>query len=147
MAMCISASTLPVRPCSTRERLPGQPAPWRRQSSSGGSGSGCGCVGVGAARAHRRPRTTVAAAAAGKPTAAKGFGAPKPGSAAAAKAPKSCPCGSGKSYDACCGRLHAGAPAPDPEALLRARFSAYKLQLADYLVATTHRVRRPRWRV
>ncbi|KAF6252247.1 hypothetical protein COO60DRAFT_1644211 [Scenedesmus sp. NREL 46B-D3] len=39
---------------------------------------------------------------------------------------------------ACCGRYHAGAAAPTPEALLRGRFSAYSMQLVDYLVATTH---------
>ena len=36
-----------------------------------------------------------------------------------------CPCGLGDDYDACCGRLHAGAPAPTAEALMRARYSAF----------------------
>jgi hypothetical protein len=40
---------------------------------------------------------------------------------------------------ACCGKHHGGEAAGSPEALLRARFSAYKMQLVDYLVATTHR--------
>ena len=47
-----------------------------------------------------------------------------------------CPCGSGDSYAACCGRLHAGAPASGPEALMRSRFSAFALQRSDYLLAS-----------
>ncbi|MBF7730586.1 YchJ family protein [Pseudomonas sp. N040] len=49
----------------------------------------------------------------------------------------SCPCGSGQSYAECCGRWHAGAPAPTPEALMRSRYSAYALGMIDYLIATT----------
>ncbi|TWI53053.1 SEC-C motif-containing protein [Pseudomonas duriflava] len=48
-----------------------------------------------------------------------------------------CPCGSGELLDVCCGRYHAGAPAPTAEALMRSRYSAYALSLIDYLVATT----------
>lgn len=47
-----------------------------------------------------------------------------------------CPCGSGSPYAACCGRWHAGAPAPDAEALMRSRYAAYALGRADYLRAT-----------
>ena len=50
-----------------------------------------------------------------------------------------CPCGSGRTYVACCGRWHAGAShlaAPDAEALMRSRYSAYVLALSDYLRAT-----------
>ena len=36
-----------------------------------------------------------------------------------------CPCGSGRSYDACCQPIIAGAPAPTAEALMRSRYSAY----------------------
>ena len=36
-----------------------------------------------------------------------------------------CPCGSGLSYDSCCGPIIAGAPAPTAEALMRSRYSAY----------------------
>lgn len=54
-----------------------------------------------------------------------------------------CPCGSGKPYEACCGRWHAGAPAPTAEALMRARYSAYVRGLADYLLATWHPSQRP----
>jgi SEC-C motif-containing protein len=48
-----------------------------------------------------------------------------------------CPCGSGNLLNACCGRYHAGQPAPCAEALMRSRYSAYVLGLIDYLVATT----------
>ena len=37
-----------------------------------------------------------------------------------------CPCGSGTTYDACCGRLHRGAEqAATPEELMRSRYAAY----------------------
>ncbi len=55
-----------------------------------------------------------------------------------------CPCGgvpAGASYDACCGRYHAGAQhlqAPTPEALMRSRYSAYALGLVDYVRDTWH---------
>lgn len=48
-----------------------------------------------------------------------------------------CPCGSGDTLLACCGRYHAGAPAPSAERLMRSRYSAYVLGLIDYLQATT----------
>ena len=55
-----------------------------------------------------------------------------------------CPCGSGKSYAACCGPLHAGAAiAPTAEALMRSRYSAYGLGLEPYLLATWHVSTRP----
>lgn len=51
-----------------------------------------------------------------------------------------CHCGSGLQYDACCGLYHSGAAVPSlPEALMRSRYSACVLGLADYLMATTHR--------
>lgn len=50
----------------------------------------------------------------------------------------SCYCDSGKPYDACCGRLHAGEPAPTAALLMRARYSAYVLSLENYLLATWH---------
>jgi SEC-C motif-containing protein len=49
-----------------------------------------------------------------------------------------CPCGSGAAYAACCGRWHAGTPAPTAEALMRSRYSAYVLQNAEYLLASWH---------
>ena len=55
-----------------------------------------------------------------------------------------CYCGSGKSYAACCGRLHSGAEnAASAEALMRSRYSAYVLKLEDYLLATWHPDTRP----
>lgn len=49
-----------------------------------------------------------------------------------------CPCGRGPDYARCCGALHAGAAAPDAEALMRARYSAYVLGDAGYLRASWH---------
>jgi len=55
-----------------------------------------------------------------------------------------CYCGSGKPYEACCGRLHSGAEnAASAEALMRSRYSAYVLKLEDYLLATWHPDTRP----
>lgn len=59
---------------------------------------------------------------------------------------KDCPCGSGRPYLACCGRWHAGPQhlqAPDAEALMRSRYSAYVLGLTDYLLDTWHASTRP----
>ena len=55
----------------------------------------------------------------------------------------SCPCGSGRTLAACCGRYHGGALAPDADALMRSRYSAYVLGLEDYLRATWHPATRP----
>jgi SEC-C motif-containing protein len=54
-----------------------------------------------------------------------------------------CPCGSGDEYDACCGRLHDGAPAPTAEALMRARYSAFAVGNLAYLLGTYHSSSRP----
>lgn len=55
-----------------------------------------------------------------------------------------CPCGSGRAYAACCQPCHAGnAPAVTAEALMRSRYTAYVLGLADYLRATWHPQTRP----
>ena len=60
-----------------------------------------------------------------------------------------CPCGGGPGrlpYRACCGRWHAGPlqlQAPDAPSLMRSRYSAYVLTLADYLLATWHPDTRP----
>jgi SEC-C motif-containing protein len=59
------------------------------------------------------------------------------------KAPASCPCDDARSYAACCGRWHAGEAAPDAESLMRSRYSAFALKLADYLLATWHPTTRP----
>jgi SEC-C motif-containing protein len=37
----------------------------------------------------------------------------------------SCPCGSGSTFEACCGPILGGAPAPTAEALMRSRYTAY----------------------
>jgi len=39
--------------------------------------------------------------------------------------------------------LHAGSPASDAAALMRSRYSAYVLQLGDYLLASWHPTTRP----
>src|SRR6478752_2346968 len=54
-----------------------------------------------------------------------------------------CPCGSGRGYEVCCGPLHAGLPASTAEALMRSRFSAFALGLAEYLLASWHPSTRP----
>lgn len=57
-----------------------------------------------------------------------------------------CPCGSGSSYAGCCGRWHAGAQylqAPDAQALMRSRYSAFVLGLVPYLLETWHPRTRP----
>ena len=55
-----------------------------------------------------------------------------------------CYCGLGKQYTACCGRLHSGAENTlTAETLMRSRYSAYVLRLADYLLATWHPDTRP----
>ncbi len=53
-----------------------------------------------------------------------------------------CPC-TDVEYAACCGRYHAGTPAPDAESLMRSRYSAYVLKLEPYLLATWHESTRP----
>lgn len=55
-----------------------------------------------------------------------------------------CPCGSGKDYPQCCQPLHLGEAARTPEQLMRSRYSAYVLQLADYLQDTWHPDTRPK---
>ena len=57
-----------------------------------------------------------------------------------------CACGSGRPYDDCCGRWHAGPlhlQAPDAEALMRSRYCAYVRQLGSYLHDTWHPATRP----
>lgn len=54
-----------------------------------------------------------------------------------------CPCNPSRGYADCCGRFHDGEPAPDAEALMRSRYSAYARGLQDYLLATWHPTTRP----
>ncbi|HYD75802.1 YchJ family protein [Ramlibacter sp.] len=62
---------------------------------------------------------------------------------------KPCPCGRtdrrGRPLpqDQCCGPWLAGAPAPDAEALMRSRYTAYVLGDEAYLLATWHPRTRP----
>ncbi|MGW6004306.1 YchJ family protein [Oerskovia enterophila] len=66
-----------------------------------------------------------------------------------------CPCLSGETYGACCGRFHVGlaaspgaagpdaVTAPTAEALMRSRYAAFAVGDADYLLATWHPSTRP----
>lgn len=55
-----------------------------------------------------------------------------------------CPCGSDKNYAACCGPyIDGGAAAPNAEALMRSRYSAYTLLREDYLLTSWHESARP----
>lgn len=55
-------------------------------------------------------------------------------------APKdACPCGSARSYAACCEPFHRGVrEAPDAETLMRSRFSAFAKRELEYLWHTLH---------
>ncbi|WP_455199281.1 YchJ family protein [Kaarinaea lacus] len=58
-----------------------------------------------------------------------------------------CPCGSNKSYEACCGLYISGKKvAPTAEALMRSRYSAYVRQDDDYLLKTWHPDTRPSYK-
>ncbi|UDF13440.1 YchJ family protein [Antiquaquibacter oligotrophicus] len=54
-----------------------------------------------------------------------------------------CPCGTGLPYGECCELLHLGTPAPTAERLMRSRFSAFAVNLPDYLLETWHPSTRP----
>jgi SEC-C motif domain protein len=57
-----------------------------------------------------------------------------------------CDCGLPRPYEDCCGRWHGGPrhlQAPDAEALMRSRYTAYVRGLRDYLLATWHPSTRP----
>jgi SEC-C motif domain protein len=49
-----------------------------------------------------------------------------------------CPCCSEKLYSECCQRYHQGEAPKTPLELMRSRYSAYALGLAEYLIETTH---------
>lgn len=58
--------------------------------------------------------------------------------------PDACPCGRGPAFTDCCGRYTGtGLPAPDAESLMRSRYSAFVLNLTDYLLQTWHPDSRP----
>ena len=58
-----------------------------------------------------------------------------------------CPCGGypspGTTYQACCGRWHGGEPAPNAQALMRSRYTAFAIGAEDYLLRTWHPRTRP----
>ncbi|WP_241095549.1 MULTISPECIES: YchJ family protein [unclassified Leucobacter] len=54
-----------------------------------------------------------------------------------------CPCGRGERFGSCCGAMHAGAEAPTAERLMRARYSAFVVGDADFLLASWHPGTRP----
>lgn len=49
-----------------------------------------------------------------------------------------CPCCSGKEYDACCKIFHQGSLPENALLLMRSRYSAYVLNIPDYIIETTH---------
>lgn len=52
---------------------------------------------------------------------------------------KQCPCGSGKSFDECCGPfLNGVSEAPTAETLMRARYTAYATGNIDFVERTIH---------
>ena len=52
---------------------------------------------------------------------------------------KHCPCGSGKQYKNCCQLIHIDHRcATKPEQLMRARYSAYVLDLVEFIAASYH---------
>jgi SEC-C motif-containing protein len=48
-----------------------------------------------------------------------------------------CPCGTGREFEECCGPLISGKPAPTAEALMRSRYSAFTRGNLDYLRKTS----------
>jgi SEC-C motif domain protein len=51
-----------------------------------------------------------------------------------------CPCSSEIMYSLCCKKYHEGKEnAETPRELVKSRFSAYALSLADYIISTTHK--------
>ena len=75
------------------------------------------------------------------PSAAKGFGAASSGlkfTRAPSNDEKPCDCASGKEYKDCCAPQHDAGFASTPESLLRARYTAFKYRLPDFLMATTN---------
>ncbi len=49
-----------------------------------------------------------------------------------------CPCGNGKTYENCCKKYHCGAVPSNALDLMRSRYSAYALNVPDYIIKTTH---------
>ena len=51
--------------------------------------------------------------------------------------PRSCPCGTARLYERCCGRFHGGEVPTTAEELMRSRYAAYAKGLVDYVMETT----------
>lgn len=51
---------------------------------------------------------------------------------------KLCPCGSEQEYDQCCKVFHDGKQPENALLLMRSRYSAYVLNIPDYIIKTTH---------
>jgi SEC-C motif-containing protein len=49
-----------------------------------------------------------------------------------------CPCDTKLLYGKCCGKVHGGEQPANALALMRSRYSAYALNLAQYIMDTTH---------
>lgn len=49
-----------------------------------------------------------------------------------------CPCHSGEKYKKCCQPYHRGILPSNALKLMRSRYSAYALNLSDYIIQTTH---------
>ncbi|GAA4482781.1 YchJ family protein [Microbacterium panaciterrae] len=62
---------------------------------------------------------------------------------AAPSAAGRCPCGSGDAYEACCGPILSGRPAPTAERLMRSRYTAFAVGDAAYLRRSWHPSTRP----
>lgn len=66
--------------------------------------------------------------------------------AASSRLADACQCGRPANYLDCCGRYHAGPlalQAPDPESLMRSRYSAFVKDVRPYLIDTWHPSTRP----
>lgn len=51
---------------------------------------------------------------------------------------KQCPCGSRKLYKECCQLFHQGAAPKTPSELMKSRYTAYALNIPEYIIKTTH---------
>jgi SEC-C motif-containing protein len=49
-----------------------------------------------------------------------------------------CPCGSGVKFKRCCRQYHRGTPVPNALLLMKARYSAYAVGDANFVMDTTH---------
>jgi len=49
-----------------------------------------------------------------------------------------CPCHSGEKYKKCCQPYHKGILPSNAQKLMRSRYSAFALELSNYIMATTH---------